>query len=152
MKRVTYWPQIFLGLTFNFGALMGWAAIEGRVSMAALFLYVAGLFWTLGYDTIYAYQDKEDDALIGVKSTARLFGEKGKLWVSIFYGISLLLFLGAGLWANVEPLFYIISVISYAYLFWHVKNWQMNVPENCLKCFKLNMLFGFFLALACATL
>ena len=85
MKRITYWPQLFLGLTFNFGALMGWAAVTGELSAAPLFLYLGGIFWTIGYDTIYAHQDKEDDALAGIKSTALKFGNRSKLWVSGFY-------------------------------------------------------------------
>ena len=88
MKRVTYWPQAVLGLTFNWGALLGWAAVRGDLGVPSLVLYGAGIFWTLGYDTIYAHQDKEDDALIGVKSTAILFGETTRLWLYSFYGMS----------------------------------------------------------------
>ncbi len=86
MKRITWWPQAFLGFTFNFGALMGWSAMTGEIALPALLFYVAGFFWTLGYDTIYAQMDRDDDALIGVKSTARLFGpEKSKIMIGIFY-------------------------------------------------------------------
>ena len=150
MKRVTYWPQLFLGLTFNFGALMGWAAIDGRVSLASLFLYIAGIFWTLGYDTIYGYQDKEDDALIGVKSTALLFGESGKLWVYIFYGVSAVFFVLAGLFAHAGIAFFIITLFSYFYYVWALRGWNIHAPQSCLKLFKQNMFMGACLALACA--
>ena len=86
MKRVTWWPQAFLGLTFNFGALMGWSAVMGSIGAAALWLYIGGILWTLGYDTIYAHQDKEDDALAGIKSTAIKFGARSRVWVYGFYG------------------------------------------------------------------
>ncbi|HRQ61807.1 MAG TPA: 4-hydroxybenzoate octaprenyltransferase, partial [Alphaproteobacteria bacterium] len=85
MKRITFWPQAFLGITFNMGALIGWAAITGFVEFSAMLLYLAGLFWTLGYDTIYAHQDKEDDALAGIKSTALLLGDQSKLFIGGFY-------------------------------------------------------------------
>ena len=84
-KRITYWPQFILGLTFNWGALMGWAAITGSISFEPLLLYLVGIFWTLGYDTIYAHQDKEDDALIGIKSSALALGDKTKLFLIPFY-------------------------------------------------------------------
>lgn len=150
MKRVTYWPQLFLGFTFNFGALMGWAAIDGRVSLAALFLYIAGVFWTLGYDTIYGYQDKEDDALIGVKSTALLFGDNGKAWVYAFYALSVAFFLLAGLAAHAGIAFYIIVMLSYLYYLKKLRGWDIRTPQSCLKLFKQNMFIGFCLALACA--
>lgn len=150
MKRVTYWPQLFLGFTFNFGALMGWAAIEGRVSLAALFLYIAGIFWTLGYDTIYGYQDKEDDALIGVKSTALLFGENGQKWVYGFYALSFVFFMLAGVLAHAGLAFFIIAIAAYAYYIRGLAAWQPNNPQNCLKLFKQNMFLGFCLAMACA--
>ena len=88
-KRVTYWPQLILGLTFNWGALMGWTAITGSISLSPILLYLLGIFWTLGYDTIYAHQDREDDALIGVKSSALFLGDKTKLFLVAFYGITL---------------------------------------------------------------
>src|SRR3990170_6376909 len=104
MKRITYWPQVFLGLTFNWGALMGWAAATGSLEASALALYAAGVAWTLVYDTIYAHQDKEDDALIGVKSTALKFGARTKAWVAGFAAVSVLLLaasvhLGGAGWA-----------------------------------------------------
>lgn len=85
MKRITWWPQAFLGITFNFGVLMGWAAVFGSLGLVPMIVYVAAFFWTIGYDTIYAHQDKDDDQMIGIKSTALLFGERSKVWVAGFY-------------------------------------------------------------------
>jgi 4-hydroxybenzoate polyprenyltransferase len=98
MKRITWWPQVWLGLTFNWGVLVGYASVMGRVDWPALWLYLACVCWTIGYDTIYAQQDIEDDALVGVKSTARLFGDKARFWVGLFYGVSVALaFMGAAM-------------------------------------------------------
>ncbi len=95
MKRITWWPQAWLGLTFNWGALLGFAAITGSVDLADILLYAGCFFWTLGYDTTHAHQDKEDDALIGVKSTARLFGAKSRDWIRGFYAAAFCLILAA---------------------------------------------------------
>ena len=91
MKRITYWPQVFLGLNFNWGALIGWTAVVGAIGRPPLLLYLGGVFWTIGYDTIYAHQDKEDDALIGVKSSALALGEHTRPWLFVFYGAAVLL-------------------------------------------------------------
>src|SRR5579871_4940160 len=96
MKRITYWPQFFLGLNFNWGALMGWTAARGDLTLAPLLLYIGGIAWTLGYDTIYAHQDKEDDALIGVKSSARRLGARTRPALFLFYGVAVALFALAG--------------------------------------------------------
>src|SRR6185503_13070151 len=96
MKRITWWPQAWLGLTFNWGALLGFAAQTGTLDAAVVMLYAGLFFWTLGYDTIYALQDVEDDALIGVKSTARLFGARARDWVLGFYAVAFALILAAG--------------------------------------------------------
>ncbi len=96
MKRITYWPQIVLGLAFSWGALMGWAAAFGRLDAPALLLYAGSIAWVIGYDTIYAHQDREDDALIGIKSTALLFGERTKPMLALFYGLAVLLIGAAG--------------------------------------------------------
>ena len=95
MKRITYWPQIVLGLAFSWGALMGWAAVFGRLDAPALLLYAGSIAWVIGYDTIYAHQDREDDALIGIKSTALLFGENTKPMLAVFYALAVVL-IGAG--------------------------------------------------------
>ena len=95
MKRITWWPQVGLGIAFSWGALMGWAAIFGRLDWAPVLLYLGGIAWTIGYDTIYAHQDKEDDALIGVRSTARLFGARTRPLLVLFYGVATVLFAAA---------------------------------------------------------
>ncbi len=110
MKRITHWPQAWLGLTFNWGALMGWSAMTGGLALAPLLLYAGCILWTLGYDTIYALQDKEDDALIGVKSTALLFGDRTRPWVSAFYAGAFALWTGAALAAG-APMLGLLSLV-----------------------------------------
>lgn len=133
MKRFTWWPQLFLGFTFNFGALLGWAAATGTLSWSAVILYAAGIFWTLGYDTIYAHQDKEDDALVGIKSTARLFGTNSLYWVTVFYCIFIALLAAALPWPALLMVF--IPALHFA---WQIKSWDMDDPANSLRLFKSN--------------
>ncbi len=133
MKRFTWWPQLFLGFTFNFGALIGWAAATGALSWSAVLLYAGGIFWTLGYDTIYAHQDKEDDALAGVKSTARLFGERSKTYVAGFYALAAVLFALA-----VPPAAGLLMLAPAAHFAWQVKSWDMADPASSLRFFKSN--------------
>ncbi|MCL4164775.1 UNVERIFIED_CONTAM: hypothetical protein GTU68_066260 [Idotea baltica] len=145
MKRVTYWPQIFLGLAFNWGALMGWSAVSGSLPAAALVLYLAGIFWTLGYDTIYAHQDAVDDALIGVKSTALKFGASSKKWISGFYS-GFVLLTGLSLWlADVPWLTYFGLVAMALHLVWQVAKLDIDAPDVCLKIFRANKDTGAFL-------
>jgi 4-hydroxybenzoate polyprenyltransferase len=150
MKRVTYWPQIILGFTFNIGTLLGWSSIAGQVDAPAGVLYLAGLFWTLGYDTIYAYQDRKDDETVGVKSTALLFGKHGKLAVSGFYTAAVL-FWALAVW--------LVSPMQYAYLTIapvavllaiQVLRWNPDNAESCWKAFAHNRDIGLLVALACA--
>lgn len=148
MKRWTWWPQAFLGITFNFGALMGWAAVNDVISGTALMLYAGCFFWTMGYDTIYAHQDKEDDARIGIKSTALHFGENSKNYVTIFYTTAmLLLFLG---FYHADAGFHslILLLVAGFQLAWQLRIWDMNDPENSLEVFKSNQVFGMFVLLA----
>ena len=142
-KRFTYWPQAVLGLTFNFGALMGWTAVMGSLSFQAFFLYVAAFFWTLGYDTIYAHQDKEDDALVGVKSTALKFGEDSKKWVSGFYAAMLLSFALALTLSSANLLALPGLAFIAAHLFWQIGRWDPEDQASCLKIFKSNRDLGF---------
>ncbi len=141
-KRVTYWPQAVLGLTFNWGALLGWAAVRGELAPPAVALYVAGVFWTLGYDTIYAHQDKEDDILIGVKSTALKLGDATRPWLFVFY----LLFAGlltlAGHLAGLGPVFFFILAAAVAHLFWQAWSVNLSDPAGCLAVFKSNRVVG----------
>lgn len=151
MKRITYWPQAFLGITFNWGALVGFAAATGTLSAAAFLLYAAGFFWTLGYDTLYAHQDKEDDALIGVKSTALLLGDATGRWVRGFYGIMLMLLAGAGFLAGKGPLFWVGLVPVAWHLFAQTRNLRLDDPADCLARFRSNRDAG-LLALAALAL
>lgn len=149
MKRVTWWPQFFLGLTFNFGALMGWAAVTGTVGIPALLLYIGGIFWTLGYDTIYAHQDKDDDALIGVKSTARRLGPQSLRWVTGFYTAAWLMIAAAFIMAGSG-----LSVLALggmaAHFIWQVRRWDMDDPASSLRIFKSNRNGGLLVLLAAA--
>ncbi len=149
MKRVTWWPQFFLGITFNFGALMGWAAVTGVIELPALLVYMGGILWTLGYDTIYAHQDKDDDALIGVKSTARKFGAASKTWVAGFY-VAAFILMALGFLIGGVGLSGVLLLAGAAHLAWQVKAWDMNDPASSLKFFKSNRDFGLILLLAAA--
>ena len=145
MKRITYWPQAWLGLTFNWGALMGWAAVTGELAWPPLLLYAAGLAWTLGYDTIYAHQDKEDDALIGVKSTALKFGAATRPWLVGFYVLAVLLMLAAGATAGLGWPF-LAGVAGVALHFaWQVATLNIDDPANCLLRFRSNRFVGWIL-------
>lgn len=147
MKRFTWWPQAFLGLTFNFGALMGWSAFAGDLSFAAVLLYVSGFFWTLGYDTIYAHQDMEDDALAGIKSTALKFGEKSKAWVGIFYLFSLFALM-ASLYLATDNIFALLMILPPGlHLSAQIMSWKMKNPESALRVFKSNRNYGLLVTL-----
>lgn len=141
MKRVTWWPQAFLGLVFNFGALMGWAAVAGVIGWQALCLYAGGILWTLAYDTIYAHQDIEDDALIGVRSTARLFGGKSPYFVYSFYAASWFLIMLAVLpvagWLGGA---FLLPAAGYAVRV--LKRWDSAQPESCLRAFQSSRNYG----------
>lgn len=137
MKRVTWWPQAFLGLTFNFGALMGWSAVTGVVELPALLLYCGGIFWTLGYDTIYAHQDREDDMLAGIKSTALRLGARSKMWVTGFYAAAWICF---ALAAGASGFLFLIP--AGLHLFWQITTWNPDGAESSLKIFRSNRDFG----------
>ncbi|NQV83439.1 MAG: 4-hydroxybenzoate octaprenyltransferase [Rhodospirillales bacterium] len=142
MKRLTYWPQLFLGFTFNWGALLGWAAVTGTLSPPAIALYAAGIFWTLGYDTIYAHQDKEDDILIGVKSTALKFGNATAPWMLGFYTATVALMGWAGFLAGLGWPFHLSLAVGALHLVWQIKSLDISDPKNCLSRFKSNRNFG----------
>ncbi|MGA7958583.1 MAG: 4-hydroxybenzoate octaprenyltransferase [Xanthobacteraceae bacterium] len=136
MKRITYWPQIVLGLAFSWGALMGWAAAFGRLDLPALLLYAGSISWVIGYDTIYAHQDREDDALIGIKSTALLFGPRTKPMLALFYGVAVVL-LGAAGYAAGAGLVFALGLIAFAaHLGWQIARLYIAAPDNCLAVFK----------------
>lgn len=154
MKRITWWPQAFLGVTFNFGVLMGWAASTGgSIGFAALLMYVGAFFWTLGYDTIYAHQDKQDDQMVGIKSTALLFGERSKKWVGIFYAASWSLLALAAFLANAGVISLGLLLLPGLHMLLQVLLWKPDDPANSLRWFKSNRDCGllFFLAfIVCA--
>ncbi|MDA8232418.1 MAG: 4-hydroxybenzoate octaprenyltransferase [Magnetospirillum sp.] len=148
MKRFTYWPQAWLGLTFNWGALLGWAAVRGDIQAPALMLYAAGLFWTLGYDTIYAHQDKEDDILVGVKSTALALGHLTRPWLWAFYGLTLALVAAAGRAAGLSWAFYAALGPAAAQLAWQAATVDIDDARDCLAKFRSNRWFGWALLAA----
>jgi len=145
MKRITWWPQAWLGLTFNWGALVGWAAVAGSLSPAPVLMYAAGFFWTLGYDTIYAHQDKEDDALIGVKSSARRLGGRTRPFLFLFYGVTVLLLGASGWTAGMTWPFYIGLAAAALQLAWQAADVDIDSPQDCLAKFKSNKWFGLIL-------
>ena len=148
MKRVTWWPQAWLGLTFNWGVLLGCAAAADTLPRSAFVLYAACLFWTLGYDTIYALQDMEDDALIGVKSTARLFGHRAPVWVFLFYAMALALFAMAGIAVGLGLAFMLLLVFVGLHFLWQVRQIDVDRPAVCLRLFRANRDAGALMALA----
>ncbi|RFC63544.1 4-hydroxybenzoate octaprenyltransferase [Fulvimarina endophytica] len=150
LKRVTDWPQLGLGLAFSWGALMGWACYWGSLSIAAVLLYLGSLLWVIGYDTIYAHQDKEDDALVGVRSTAQLFGKNTKQAIVALYGGALFLFLcafaatGTGT-AGVAWPAYAGLAIGAAQMGWQIRSLDIDDPAQCLRLFRSNGAFGWIL-------
>jgi 4-hydroxybenzoate polyprenyltransferase len=145
MKRITYWPQAWLGLTFNWGALMGWSAITGDLGIPALLLYAAGFFWTLGYDTIYAHQDKEDDALIGVKSTALRLGGGTRAWLIVFYGLTVALLVSIGIVIGFGWAYYLAIAGVGLHFAWQISSLETEQPANCLARFNSNRVVGWVL-------
>ncbi len=148
MKRVTYWPQAWLGLTFNWGALLGWTAVMDSLGAPAIALYGAGFFWTLGYDTIYAHQDKEDDALVGIKSTALLFGDRTRPWLAGFYTATVVLLALAGALAGLAWPYLVGLALGAAQLAWQVVRLDLDDPADCLAKFRSNKWFGLLVVAA----
>ena len=142
MKRFTYWPQAFLGLTFNWGSLMGWTAILGELNAPALWLYAAGVCWTLGYDTIYAHQDKADDLLVGVKSTALKFGEHTLIWLILFYCATIILLGTIGVLMDLAWPYFVGLSVGAGHFLWQLRTVNLDIPVSCLKVFKSNRDFG----------
>ena len=145
MKRITDWPQIVLGLAFNWGALMGWAAVHGSLSAAPLLLYLGAVFWTVGYDTIYAHQDREDDAIVGVRSSALKLGAATYKWMWLFYGAALAGFAAAGALAGLGFLFWIGLGLGAAHLLRQILRLDIDDPSLCLQLFRGNRDFGLIL-------
>ena len=147
MKRITYWPQLFLGITFNIGCLIGYAAIENQLNFQIIILYLSGIFWTLGYDTIYAHQDREDDLNIGIKSTAILFGKNTKQWIIIFYSLMVLCLILFGLFDDQNIYYFILLIIVSTHLSYQIKRLDIENKDNCLSIFKSNQYLGLMVAL-----
>jgi 4-hydroxybenzoate polyprenyltransferase len=148
MKRITYWPQIVLGLAFSWGALMGWAGAFGSLAWPAVVLYAGSIAWVIGYDTIYAHQDREDDALIGIKSTARLFDTNTKPALALFYALAVVLIGIAGYLAGGGLLFSVGLIGFAAHLGWQVRRLDINDPDLCLSLFRSNREAALFLYVA----
>jgi 4-hydroxybenzoate polyprenyltransferase len=150
MKRITYWPQIVLGLAFSWGALMGWPALFARLDPPAIMLYAGAIAWVIGYDTIYAHQDRDDDALIGIKSTALLFRERTKPMLAICYVLAVVLIAIAGWSAGAGVIFALGLAAFAAHLAWQIIRLDIDDPENCLAVFKSNRDAGLILSAALA--
>jgi len=148
MKRITWWPQAWLGLTFNWGAVLGYAAQTGTVDIGDLYLYAGLFFWTLGYDTIYAHQDKDDDALIGVKSTARLLGSRTRDWILGFYAVAFTLILAAGFTEHTGWPFVFLMLAAGSHMLWQVRELEIDNSAKCLKLFRANRETGALIAAA----
>lgn len=147
MKRITDWPQLVLGLAFSWGALMGWAAAFGDIDRPAVLLYFGSIMWTIGYDTIYAVQDKEDDAIVGVRSTARLFGDSTKSWLIGLYGGALMLFASAYAAAEVPMPALAGLLAAGAHMARQIWALDLDNPDQCLKLFKSNNVVGWLIFL-----
>ena len=143
MKRFTYWPQLFLGFTFNYGLILGWTSIVNQINLVPILFYFGAVFWTLGYDTIYGFQDIKDDEIIGVKSTSIKFKKKSNSFLIMCYSIFILSTLMVGILMDFSIIFFIFLLIPFIHLiFYQIIKLDINNPNNCLKIFKSNNFFG----------
>ena len=146
MKRFTYWPQLFLGITFNYGLLLGWTSVNENLDIIPILFYVGAIFWTLGYDTIYGFQDIKDDEIIGLKSTSIKFKKKPLIFLLACYVVLFLMIITTGIMENFNIFYYVFSlIIGYHLFFYQLKIVDLNSPMNCLKVFKSNNLIGFLI-------
>jgi len=144
MKRFTYWPQLFLGITFNFGLLLGWISINESLNILPILFYIGAIFWTLGYDTIYGFQDIKDDEIIGLKSTSIKFKKKPFIFLLACYVILFLMIIALGILENLNIFYYAFSlIIGYHLFLYQLKSVDLDNPMNCLKIFKSNNFLGF---------
>jgi 4-hydroxybenzoate polyprenyltransferase len=148
MKRITYWPQLFLGLNFNWGALLGWTAVSGSLAWPPVLLYLGGIFWTLGYDTIYAHQDKEDDARIGVKSSALALGERTQPFLFVCYPVAVALWIAAGVIDGLGPLFWLGAAAALVQMLWQAASVATDDPLDCLAKFRSNRWVGWLILIS----
>ena len=143
MKRFTYWPQLFLGITFNYGLVLAWISINNSISLTPILFYIGAIFWTLGYDTIYGYQDIKDDEIIGIKSTSIKFKNNPKTFLTLCYSFLLISLILIGVLMNFNNIFYLFLIIPFCHLFFYQINFlNINKPEDCLKIFKSNNILG----------
>jgi 4-hydroxybenzoate polyprenyltransferase len=143
MKRYTYWPQLFLGITFNYGLILGWTSINNEINIIPIVFYFGAIFWTLGFDTIYGFQDINDDEIIGLKSTSIKFKKNSNLFLILCYLMFILSLILVGLFMRFNTLFYIFMIIPVFHLFFYqIYNFKIKDPKNCLKIFKSNNLLG----------
>ena len=142
MKRYTYWPQLFLGITFNYGLILGWACIENELNLAPIIFYFGAIFWTIGFDTIYGFQDLKDDEIIGLKSTSIKFKQKPHIFLSLCYLIFIMSFILLGVFMKFNIIFYFIMVVPSFHLFQQIYNFNINDHKNSLKIFKSNNFLG----------
>jgi 4-hydroxybenzoate polyprenyltransferase len=142
VKRFSSWPQLVLGLAFNWGALLGWTSVLGRLDWAAVMLYAGAVAWTIGYDTIYAHQDRDEDGVLGLKSTALRFGRATYAWLAALYTLAFLAIVAAGIMAHAGMAFLVGMVAAAAQLAWQVATLNIADPNNCLRRFRSNRDFG----------
>ena len=143
MKRFTYWPQLFLGITFNYGLLLGWISIQENISLTPIVFYIGSIFWTLGYDTIYGYQDIKDDEIIGVKSTSIKFKNNSKVFISFCYFVFISSLVITGLHMNFENNYFLLLMLPFAHLFiFQINKLKINNPNSCHLKFKSNNFLG----------
>ena len=143
MKRYTYWPQLFLGITFNYGLILGWTSITNEINLLPMIFYFGAIFWTLGFDTIYGFQDIDDDEIIGLKSTSIKFKENSKLFITLCYSIFLLSLIFLGVKMNSSYLYYVFILIAGFHLFFfQIYRLKINSSFDCLKIFKSNNILG----------
>ena len=145
MKRITYWPQLFLGLTFNWGIIMGWTSLANNVSIEPIILYFAAIFWTLGYDTIYGLQDIKDDEIIGIKSTSIKFKNNVKIFVGACYSLCVLLIIILFYMMEIDKYYLGLAIFFILSLFYQIKFFKINKPQTCLTAFKINNFTGIFI-------
>ena len=148
MKRYTYWPQLFLGITFNYGLILGWVSINNSLDIVPIIFYIGAIFWTLGYDTIYGFQDIKDDEIIGIKSTSIKFKKTPITFLTICYSIFIFFTLMVGILMKLNNVFFIILILPVLHLFiYQIKNIKINNTSNCLKIFRSNNFFGLLILL-----
>ena len=148
MKRYTYWPQLFLGITFNYGLILGWTSIESQITLIPIIFYIGAIFWTLGYDTIYGYQDIKDDEIIGLKSTSIKFKGNAKKFLFLCYSLLLILFIIGGYYMKFHYSYYLFMIAPLTHLFFYqIKIFNLKNSSTCLKAFKSNNFFGLLIFL-----